>query len=676
MAPSGPRKGSTPTGPRNARGPAASGTKTSTRDRISKRRGNKTARLDKDGDLDMDAAGAAGGPARKSKQTNDFSPYPPASRSARVAGGAGSRAPKPTTKAQQIIQRVITGGSGSLSSRIANGVSGGPRAFKGAQQVNAPHTMALRVEGLKSSKAAGNEGGGLKELLIFLERKAQAVGKTTRPVRIKKSQINGDFVYITASKEDSEEILKLNGFAFAGSVLTITETSEGLAPVGETSMSSSALEIKDQLRSVLSVRYDVGAKLLNLSSLGEDPGLNKMGFFSGQSTPEKMFRALMAVCDGLFKTPQEKQDAVISIGLSNNNIDDVLQIMALTDTFPDLINLDLSQNQFKDLKGIQKWRHRFRNLQTLLLNDNPIEMLNPNYKAEITSWFPKLQNLSGIQVRTPEQVAAEEAASRPTPIPQYGVDFRDINRVGEGFIREFMPMYDADRQNLAAKYYDDQSTFSISVNSQSPHPPDIQPPAWGAYIRFSRNHTKITHTHPRLQRIFTGTNLIRNAWQQLPPTRHPDLAAEFNKYIIDCHPIRGLSDPTGQSPSGADGMIMTIHGEFQDQEPSTMKMAKRSFSRSFILGPGAPGRNPIRVVSDMLSVKVFCPLPTSVIERTPQPSEEEQKQQMVIEVCKQTGMTPEYSRFCLEGANWNFDRAIVSFSEKRAELPPDAFRKA
>ncbi|KAI1142661.1 NTF2-like protein [Hypoxylon sp. FL0543] len=674
MAPSGPRKGSAPSGPRNNRGSAASGTKGVSRGGISKRRGNNAARVDRDGDLDMDAPAGGNRSSRKAKRGDHHDPAPEAQRSNRPAAN-GSRAPRPTVRAQQILQRVITGTTGSLSSRLASGMSGGPRAYKGNHPINASDSVVLQVQGLNSSKAANNEGGGLKELLTFLERKGQTVGKTARPIRIKKSHINGDFVYITTSKEDGEEILKLNGFSFAGTTLAITEAPGELPlPTNESAMSSSALELKERLRSVLSTRYDTSTKLLNLSALGEDPLLNQMGFFSGASKPEKLFRALMAVCDGLFKTAQEKRDHVVSISLAGNNVDDVLQVMSLAETFPDLLNLDLSRNQFKDLRGLQKWRYRLRKLETLLLNDNPIEIANPEYKAELMTWFPRLLNLSGIQVRTPEQIAAMEAASRPTPIPQHGPDFRDINGIGEAFIREFIPMYDADRSSLAGKYYDNESTFSIAVNNvssrQSAH---AQQAGWGAYIKFSRNHVKITHTSTRIQRLLAGTNVIQSVWQQLPPTRHPDLASEFNKYIVDCHPVHGLSDPTGQSPAGVDGMIITIHGEFDDQEPVTLKTSKRSFSRTFVLGPGAPGRNPIRVISDMLSVRAFNPLPTLIPDPAPQANTDVQQQQMVIELCSRTGMTPEYSKLCLDGANWNFDQALVSFNEKRAQLPAEAF---
>ncbi len=115
-------------------------------------------------------------------------------------------------------------------------------------------------------------------------------------------------------------------------------------------MSSTALEIKEQLRTVLSQRYDINAKLLSLSALGEDPILNQMGFFSGESKPEKLFRALMAVCDGLFKTEEEKRNAVSSISLAGNNIDDVLQIMSLTDTFHDVELVSSDDDLFPGVK--------------------------------------------------------------------------------------------------------------------------------------------------------------------------------------------------------------------------------------------------------------------------------------------------------------------------------------
>ncbi|KAI1277083.1 hypothetical protein F5Y07DRAFT_364030 [Xylaria sp. FL0933] len=658
MAPMGPKKGSAANNTRSTRNAQTNTGKASSRGGISKRRAGGPLRVDRDGDLNMDPSAMANSSQSQPKRPkNNSTPSGVATRSS-------LRNSKPTAKAQEIIQRVLNGDASQVSARRAS------------RRTDTVPSVILKVEGLKASKAASNEGGGLKELLTFLERKSQSVGQIPRHIRIKKSLIKGDFVYITTSKEDAEQILKINNFIFAGATLRITEAPEGFPGSDSLQLSSTAQEIKEQLRSVLSTRYDVNAKLLNLSALGEDPCLSQMGFFSGESTPEKMFRALMAVCEGLFTTAQAKREAVVSISLAGNSITDVSQIMSLSDTFPDTVNLDLSRNQFKDIKALKKWRYRLRNLQTLLLNENPIEVTDPNYKTEVVSWFPKLLNLSGTQVRTPEQVAAAEAASRPTPIPQTGPDFRDISQVGETFITEFLQLYDTDRYNLAAKYYDEQSTFSIAVNTNSPHAPEVPVPTWGAYIKFSRNHIKINHSGPRQQRLFTGVNQIQTLWQQLPPTQHPTLAAHLDRYLVDCHPIHGLADPTGQNPLGVDGLIMTVHGDFDDQEPGTAKTAKRSFSRTFILGPGAPGRNLIRVVTDMLSIKAFAhlpPVPTAQTTTQTTTIDDQQKQQMLLELSRQTGMTAEFSRFCLDGANWNFDQALASFHEKRAQIPKEAF---
>ncbi|KAK6864640.1 hypothetical protein PG990_005918 [Apiospora arundinis] len=678
MAPTGPRNGA----PRNNARGAGSG-KAATRGGIAKRRTGGPIRVDRDGDLDMDtsAANGAGGRGKKSNPTSTGSG---SSRKTTRTNASSSRPSRPTSKASHMVAKVIQGGTGSLHSRISQGIDPSSRHTRSSRPINGTNNKTLIVEGLQHSKAKDNEGGGLKELLIFLERKATTAGKLSHSVRIKKSQLRGDLVYVTASKEDAEHILKVNGFDWAGTKVHVTEADDQ-APNGAeaSSLSADTQSVKENLRTMLAQRYDPAQKLLNLASLGNDPLLIQMNMFQ-ESTPQKLFRALMVICDEQFKTAQAKRDAISSVTLAGNNIDDVGQVMTLTETFPDLIHLDLSNNSIKELRGLRKWQHRLRKIETILLVNNPIDASNPTYKDELVSWYPKLQNLSGTQVRTAEQVAAAELANKPTPIPQSGPDFRDINGIGEQFITDFIRGYDMDRPNLAAKYYDEYSHFSLSVNTRSSHPPDMPLPPWGPYIKLSRNHVKITTTGARQQRLFSGMAVIQDVWQKLPATRHPDLATQFDRYIIDCHPISGLADLSGQSLAGVDGMIITFHGEFEDQDPETKATTKRSFSRTILLGPGAPGRNPIRVASDVLTLKAYNPLPsvlgpTAAIPAVPvAPSaalsaEEVQKQQMLSELCRQTGMNIEYSRMCLDVANWVFEQALATFNEKRASLPADAF---
>jgi len=73
--------------------------------------------------------------------------------------------------------------------------------------------------------------------------------------------------------------------------------------------------------------------------------------------------------------------------------------------------------------------------------------------------------------------------------------------------------------------------------------------------------------------------------------------------------LPGLADPAGQSIHGVDGLILSIHGEFEELPSPSLEKALRSFSRTFVLGPGSPGGPPIRVVSDLLVLRAWAPLP-------------------------------------------------------------------
>lgn len=477
--------------------------------------------------------------------------------------------------------------------------------------------------------------------------------------------MEGDLVYISASEENAAEIVKLNGFSFAGATLEVA-VHEGGWPQ-ETGLSPSSQETKAQLQHILSLRYDGSQKLLNLSHLDQDPGLIAMGMFQEKVVPEKLFAAIMAVCDGLFTSRQAKREAIESITLAGNSIDNVSQIMPLADTFPDLKNLDLSNNNIQDIKGLARWRNRLPRLEALLMMGNPIETNEPNYKMEVINWFPRLVNFNGVTVRTPEDVARAEEARKPHAIPHSGTSFRDVNGIGASFIMEFFPAYDTDRANLAAKFYDDESTFSLSVVTQIPKRPHGAVASWASYLKFSRNLTKVTSLPARVQRLFTGTALIQTVWKGLPATRHPSLTSETHKYLVDCQPMLGLPDPTGQSIAGVDGLAINMHGEFDEIDPQTGKQGKRSFSRSFILGPGKPGQQLIRVINDMLTIRAWTPLP-NVNAPTPTGSPVDIRKQMIIELSQRTNMTLEYAELCLVGANWDFDTAMAMFNEKRVSL--------
>ncbi|OAA48697.1 mRNA export factor mex67 [Metarhizium rileyi] len=666
MAPRGPRAGAAQ---RPNRG-ATTGAKTTTRGGVQKRRAGVT-RTDMDGDLDMDAIGKRATKAAGIETTG------PKARTTRATSGRPCRG---ASTATQTVLKHLQGKSGSsLTSRVSAASSGRTTRTRG----KGANLHFLRIHGLKQSKAATNQDGGLSDLLAFLERKASSftTGNQTRQIMIKKSHMVGDFVFIGAAKEDADEIIKLNTFTFAGAQLEIVESTEDLAFESKASESKETQELRSKLQSILSQRYLGANKLLKLDALASDSELITMGMFENRDRALKTFKGLMAICDGLFKTASEKREAIESISLANNNIDDVSQVESVATTFPQLQNLDMSGNQIASMQAMEKWRGKFKSLQTIYTTGNPIDNTDPNYKATLLQWFPKLQDINGVQLRTAEQIAEQEASSRPKPIPQSGPDFRDVNGIGENFLLEFFTAFDADRQGLASKLYDDDSKFSVAIDTQSVRDTDAPAPMpWGSYIKFSRNLVKVTHQNARTHRLFKGTAAIQELWKGLPPTKHPNIKDDLSKYIMDCHPLPGLADPTGQNPMGVDGLIISVHGEFEEYDQKTAGVGKRSFSRVFVLGPGQPGRGPIRVVSDLLSLRAFNTLPNVFDTPSLAPggvkndvNTDSQHQAMITELCRQTGMVPHYSEMCLSQVGWEFDKALVIFNEKRAQLPPDAF---
>lgn len=441
---------------------------------------------------------------------------------------------------------------------------------------------------------------------------------------------------------------------------------------GKSSLSTEAEQTKLKLQSVLARRYKADLLCLDLAALGQDPTLIEMGLLSSSpATALKTFKVLMAICNGQFKTAQQKREAVQSVSLAANALDSLDPVFSLAETFPDLKHLDLSNNRFSSLKQLNKWRGRFIRLETLLLVDNPIIQDEPGHAIDVLAWFPKLQNLSHVVVRTAKEIAAAQEKLHVKAISQRGNDFRDVNGLGQDFITNFFPLYDTNRDLLLQTYYDEHSTFTLAVVNGVVKEKDAVVPPWAAYLGFSRNMMKITTDGARFQRYLKGVR-IQEVWKKLPVTQHPPF--ESNKYVIDCHPMKGLLDPINHKTEGELGMIITMHGEFSElQGDGTVGL--RSFSRTFVLGPSLNGRAAIRVMGDMLTLHAYNPLPNTAIPAADAvsaapgapavPSAEEQQQLMLRELSKRTNMTVDYSKLCLDGAEWNFDRALAIFEEKK-----------
>ncbi|KAK4128233.1 hypothetical protein N657DRAFT_638657 [Parathielavia appendiculata] len=613
---------------------------------VGKRRA--TSRTDRDGDVSMDSMTKP--------------PTGPSALSTRGGRGArGGRSARSSSRLTQNIRNYVSEHDGAVRN---------PKA-----QFN---KVFIRIHGLKDSKAASNSDGGLRSLLDFLERKSSH----ERPITFGKGVIRGDDVWLKVNQVDAHHLLKLNGFTFAGAPLVIEESTGPIPEQGSTGGSETKTsDTKEKLLAVLASRYNIEQKLLDLSALGADQTLRTMGAFENKALAEKSFKALMRLTATRYDNAAEKESAIQAVTLANNDILDVGEVFTLAQTLPRLRRLDLSGNQLQDFHKLSKWRHEFRLLEELHLVGNPLTNLT-NYPTQVIESFPSLQILDGHRVRTPEEAAEALKAWFPVPFPRLPSNLRDgENNVASTFVANFFTLYDHDRLALVRQFYDAESVFSLNMGTE---------PASSPYPNYSRNLEIIGVRSPSaVQRLFSGGNVIAELWARLPATRHISLE-QAGEWQIDCHTFPGLADPSGQGI--ATGLVITVQSRFEEVDPTKQLVGTRAFSRSFVLGPSLPGApHPYRVVSDELSLRAWVPQQTSATAQVapavavpvpppaaappapPLPSDLE-RAQMILELSNLTGMNAQYSELCLAGlANWDFNLALRSFEEKKAELPPEAF---
>lgn len=454
----------------------------------------------------------------------------------------------------------------------------------------------------------------------------------------------------------------------------------------------------------LAKRYFAETKLLNLSGLPAEQNLVEWGVFETTTTEGKFFAALMKICESTFDSPLQRKEAVQSVSLANNRLRNVATVTTLAQTFPDIKNLDLSHNQIKDIGSLIAWRWKFRQLDFLDLTENPVST-QADFKDTMLKWFPQLRTLNNMPIRTAEEIAAK----KKTPIPVMGPVFRDEGQIAENFVKAYFVGFDNNRDDLLNNVYDNATAFSLSVNTSAPRAPQTTSTTWDTYIKKSRNLQRITHLNTRMNRTYTGRESIGEAWKSLPMTKHPDLLANPNEWLIECHSIPGLPDPSGQNVAGVGGLLIMVHGKFDEIDPqSGAKLDTRSFDRTFILGPGS-GLGGLRISNDILCLRSFgdcqawipegphtvpAPVPTVPTaapaavssplpqQRPPHPEakpgygmpvpgktdEQVKKEQLVLEISFRTKMTLHFSEMALTGNNWDLEASLKNFEQLKVNI--------
>lgn len=153
------------------------------------KRSRESSYTDKETEMDIDTVGNVTGRGRRDALRGRASQ--------RARGGAGSSHTTKTVGSTRTslnvsaIQKAIIRGLGSEDAiRSLRQGQKTTRLFGnhlGKDKDAAPKGLVqLTVRGFKDSKAASNSDGGIKDLLVFLERKASADVSVREPVKIKK----------------------------------------------------------------------------------------------------------------------------------------------------------------------------------------------------------------------------------------------------------------------------------------------------------------------------------------------------------------------------------------------------------------------------------------------------------------------------------------------------------
>lgn len=438
-----------------------------------------------------------------------------------------------------------------------------------------------------------------QDLVNFVSRKTR--------IAITDSQVQGDMVVgFVNNQQDADSLINWNGVRFAGNALKFEIINDNGA--GGNTGTSNTITL---LKSFLFKRYNAQTKMMDLGNLRNDPDLVTNGLFSSTSTQSKMFPAMMKLAS------KEPQLIVESINLSNNNLRDVNMISSIAQTFPNLKNLCLANNQISKFRSLEVWKGKFKHLRELLMMNNPVTT-DPLYRTEMLRLFPKLVILDNVLIRDENKL--QQLYSIPMKIQQFFFESNELGQSSTDFVTNFLNLWDTNRVQLMG-LYSPQSQFSISVDSSVPSSSvsnSDQNPTFSFYLPLSRNLTKVSSEKTKQQRLAMGQEAIDKLFRSLPKSKHY-LQEQPSNYSLEA-----WSYPQVQ------GFIITLHGFFEEVDKpeidankgtsstsggrhrrfnhghnnnSLNKLSRRSFDRTWII---VPNQGNVIIASDLFTIRPYA----------------------------------------------------------------------
>ncbi|KAL1131964.1 hypothetical protein AAG570_011575, partial [Ranatra chinensis] len=441
------------------------------------------------------------------------------------------------------------------------------------------------------------------------------------------------------------------------------------------------IEIDDKLstliKNVMSSRYDMYNKSLNLSQFHADPALMAEGVFCPLNRPNVMI-AVMGMIGGIVP------DLTI-LDISENKINVTEHLKIMVDKIPSLKSLHIGANKLRDIKQLDCLKGL--PLEEIILDGNSLcdKFTDRDmYIRAVRQRFPKVIKLDKVDLPPPILFDIEDEGKLPKSQASFMCDISGSELVRQ-FLQQYYQIYDSDSRQPLTQAYHDQAQFSMDVFNQQGENYSV-----GAYLHESRNLLRVIHIDKRMRLLKKGQQTVVDFLKTLPQTEHDPGSFTVDLVLFSPQIIE-----------------VCVCGVFRE---ASKKNLTRSFNRVFIIVPVGSGcciinehltilpatqeQIKVYIIPSMLPVytKAFktrevtpvCPIGSGlpeVIQPMAAPAgvllDVATRQQMVTALSLKTEMNLMWSEKCLAETNWSFDQAVFAFSElhKQGKIPPEAFLK-
>uniref|UniRef100_A0A8C9PF28 Nuclear RNA export factor 1 n=1 Tax=Spermophilus dauricus TaxID=99837 RepID=A0A8C9PF28_SPEDA len=409
----------------------------------------------------------------------------------------------------------------------------------------------------------------------------------------------------------------------------------------------------EQLKLIMSKRYDGSQQALDLKGLRSDPDLVAQNIDVVLHRRSCMAATLRII--------EENIPELLSLNLSNNRLYRLDVMSSIVQKASNLKILNLSGNELKSERELDKIKGL--KLEELWLDGNPLCDSFQDQSTYIRSFILNFHFFPQDGHELPPPIAFDVEA--PTMLPPckgsyFGTE--NLKSLVLHFLQQYYAIYDSgDRQGLLDAYHDGACcSLSIPITTHNPARSNL-----AEYIKDSRNVKRIKDPPTRF-RLLKHTRLNVVAFlNELPKTQH-----DINSFVVD------ISAQTVSMYFLVIAAVLTVvDGKSRDP--------LRAFTRTFIAVPAS--NSGLCIVNDELFVRNASPeeiqrafaMPAPTPSSSPVPTLSPEQQEMLQAFSTQSGMNLEWSQKCLQDNNWDYTRSAQAFTHLKAkgEIPEVAFMK-